>query len=119
MAKSITALEWFAGDDTGLSSKAILRKCFGMDDNANYRFSNHPYDPCDLGRCLRMLRKMPWARDGIRLLALEFPAWAWLLAEWDALAACMANEVGIDWSHGERAPVTYAYMQELLTKARN
>ena len=50
-------LDWATGDDTGVSSKAILRFMLGFEKN-NYRFSP-PYDKSDRGRCIRLLKIEP------------------------------------------------------------
>ena len=42
------------------------------------------------------------------------PGWAGLVARWDKIAGSMADEVGIDWSKGESAPITYALMQQAI-----
>lgn len=41
------------------------------------------------------------------------PAWARMVTYWDQIAASMAEEVGIDWSKGDFAPLTYDLMKKL------
>ena len=103
------ALLWLAGRDSGLSSQAIAYHMLGLSSNGNY-----PLDPSDLGRCLRMLELFPEWKPRISEMASYSKCWAGLCASWDALAAMMADEVGIDWSKGRNAPKTYQAMQAAM-----
>lgn len=103
------ALLWLAGRDSGLSSQAIAYHMLGLSSNGNY-----PLDPSDLGRCLRMLELFPEWKPRISEMASYSKCWAGLCARWDALAAMMADEVGIDWSKGRNAPKTYQAMHAAM-----
>lgn len=97
-------LAWLAGRDTGASSKAICLHMLG------HRFGEHadyPRDPDDLGRCLRLLDLMPEWKLRLSEMAAYGPVWRGLVEKWDHLAAMMADEVGVDWSKGQSAPLTY------------
>lgn len=102
---------WFASDDTGMSSKQIAA---WLAAGVRMPCRDHPYDPSDLGRCLRLLEIIPEWKPRIGEMASVSPAWAALVARWDELAQCMADEVGIDCSKGRRAPETYALMRSIL-----
>jgi hypothetical protein len=103
------ACRWAAGRDTGISSLAIMeRMTGGMPD-----WNSWPRDPDDLGRCLRLLARIPGWRTRIGEMAGVSGVWAALTREWDALEASMRDEVGIAWEKGRRAPKTYAMMKRL------
>lgn len=105
MAKVI---EWMGGRDTGMSSKAIAMhmstgKCDG----------SYPYDPADLGRCLRLLALFPEWNARMGEMAAYGRAWPAMADRWSEMADSMADEVGIDWSKGRAAPKTYELMKEI------
>jgi hypothetical protein len=56
------ALTWASGDDTGVSSKAILKVMTGQTISDDYC---HPHDSQDLGRCVRLLDIIPEWRPRI------------------------------------------------------
>jgi hypothetical protein len=99
------ALIWLAGNDCGMSSTAICHHMLGMKSDGSY-----PYDPADLGRCLRLLELFPEWKPRIGEMAKYSKGWERIAGKWDELAALMAEEVGIDWSKGRTAPRTYAAM---------
>lgn len=103
------ALLWLAGDDSGMSSIAIVHHMLGMESDGSF-----PWDPSDLGRCLRMLELFPEWKPRIGEMARYSEQWARISAKWDELAAMMADEVGIDWSKGKKAPKTYAALTAAL-----
>lgn len=103
------AVMWFAGGDTGLSSVALLNAALGVPGKDDY-----PHDPSDLGRCLRLMRALPWTGRGLPVLASRSEAWSALAGCWKVLTALMADEVGIDWDKGTIAPKTYRAMREIL-----
>jgi hypothetical protein len=107
-------VEWLAGRDTGLSSRALLaymerdvvvaamNGCFGL---------AYPHDPADLGRCVRLMDIEPSYRTRIMEMASVSPQWARLAAHWHELEALYREEVP---EHRGSAPRTYARMRELL-----
>ena len=107
------ALLWLAGRDTGMSSEAICYHMLGMKSDGSF-----PLDPSDLGRCLRLLELFPEWKPRMGEMARYSAQWAALVERWDELAEMMADEVGIDWSKGERAPRTYAAMKDALAAHR-
>ena len=107
------ALLWLAGGDSGMSSKAICYHMLGMKSDGSF-----PLDPSDLGRCLRLLELFPEWKPRMGEMARYSAQWAALVERWDELAEMMADEVGIDWSKGERAPRTYAAMKDAIGQAR-
>lgn len=101
------AIEWLASGDTGMSSKALAFEFLGADYEDSYSI---PIDPSDLGRCLRLIDKVPKVRGSVDSLAKKHESWAKIAPAWDMLADSMREEVGIDWSKGKRAPITYRAM---------
>ena len=97
------AIAWITSQDTGTSSKAIWSHMMGCAPSN----LSHPYDPSDLGRCLRLLEKVPEWKPRISEMAKYSPGWAGLAKQWDSLSEKMDDEVGIDWSKGKGAPETY------------
>lgn len=109
MSDTNAVIEWLGSGDTGMSSEALAFEFLG---NRNYTDSySTPLDPADLGRCLRLIAKVPAVRACVDTLAQRHESWAKMAPAWDVLATTMANEVGIDWSKGKKAPDTYIAMQ--------
>ena len=108
------ALMWLASGDSGMSSKAICYHMLGMKSDGIF----FPLDTSDLGRCLRLLELFPEWKPRMGEMARYSAQWAALVERWDELAEMMADEVGIDWSKGERAPRTYAAMKDALAAHR-
>ncbi|GAB2620251.1 hypothetical protein [Novilysobacter erysipheiresistens] len=107
------ALVWLSGRDSGSSSKAILHHMLGMESEGD-----HPWDPADLGRCLRLLELFPEWKPRITEMARYSRQWASLALRWDELADMMWGEVGIDWSKGKSAPRTYSAMKAAIDAAQ-
>ena len=101
-------IEWLAADDSGMSSKALAFEFLGTSSGDSH---STPLDLADLGRCLRLIDKVPAVRACVDSLATKFASWAKMAPAWDMLAETMKDEVGIDWSKGRSAPVTYKAMQ--------
>lgn len=77
-----------------------------------------PSDPSDLGRCLRLLERIPEWKSRISEMANAGGEWPTFSERWDEMARSMADEVGIDWSKGDKATKTYALMKEVQMQAR-
>lgn len=112
MTSLTDVFKWMRGHDCGASSEAIA-----MHMMAGWCDGSYPYDPSDLGRCLRLLKQFPEWKPRMREMAAYGPAWAAYVSRWDDMAACMDAEVGIDWSKGRRAHKTYDLMHELVGEA--
>lgn len=107
------AFKWLFGEDTGMSSKAIMgHMVAGVSDG---RF---PFDPDDLGRCLRLLDKFPEWEARIVEMSDYVEVWALYSRNWGALKESYLQEVGqLKPDHGARAPKTYALMKSLQLAA--
>lgn len=111
LEKQIGAItQWLLSDDTGLSSKAIVAAATGCEGIMHY-----PSDPADIGRCFRLLNKIPIAH-GIAKMAEVCPVWKALWEHWSELYNLMDEEVGIGWTKGTSAPRTYHRMKELIAE---
>lgn len=105
-------LKWLGSSDTGMSSKALA---FEFMNNVEYEDADFaPVDPADLGRCLRLIDKVPEVRKCVDSLATKYKAWAKIAPVWDKIAESMRDEVGIDWSKGRSAPITYKMMRPFM-----
>jgi hypothetical protein len=113
------ALDWLVGGDTGLSSKFVWVHMAGGNPKERGWGVNYPLDPADLGRCLRLLQRVPEWQPRIHEMAQYSPEWNALCASWANLAAEMEREVGIGWEKGRSAPETYKSMRTILDAARS
>jgi hypothetical protein len=106
----IEAAMWLGSQDTGLSSEAIWHHMVrGECDGSN------PWDPADLGRCLRLLDRVPEWKPRIGEMARYSDRWAGLVKEWDRLRELMDSECGIGPNFRVKsAPLTYAAMQRAM-----
>ena len=107
---AVRIIHWLASGDTGVSSQNIAFECLGETLRIK---SSTPLDPDDLGRCLRLISKVPECRAAVDSLGGKYEKWAIAAKHWDELAMMMEEEVGIDWSKGRSAPKTYARMLEI------
>jgi hypothetical protein len=81
-------LEWFAHGECGISSKAMACAVIGMKPDKNWSaFGNHPHDPDDLSRCVKLLDAVPEARNHLGKVAKLSKVWARLVEHWDELEA--------------------------------
>lgn len=105
-------IRWFGGGEVGLSSTAMALAIAGLPGPRN-----HPWDPDDLNRCLKLLQCVPAGRTRLGSVAALSPTWTRLVARWDELEASYVAEVGPDMSKGGRAARTYELMCEILRPA--
>ena len=90
---TMRVMHWLLGNDTGLSSKAIVET---MICGAPGKNRCHPADGGDLGRCLRLLRVVPEWVPRLGEMKAVSPQWAALVEHWDELARMhAAGERGI------------------------
>lgn len=76
--------EWLATNDTGASSESLAYALLGHTP----RYGCHePADGADLGRCLRLIHRIPETRAAVDLLAARHASWARLAPHWDELTA--------------------------------
>ncbi|MGI4744939.1 MAG: hypothetical protein ACRYGI_11585 [Janthinobacterium lividum] len=107
----IRIAEWLASGDTGVSSTAILLWLSARAKDRTWG-AHTPSDPADLGRCLRLLERIPEWKSRMPEMAEAGDNWARIMPHWDRMAQSMCDEVGIDWSKARSAPLTYDLMKE-------
>jgi hypothetical protein len=110
-----SAMAWMAGDDCGASSESILMTALGQVPRHGV---SRPYDPADLGRCIRMMKLLPWVREIAFPKLSAYRQWKPFIEHWDEIAAMMKNEVGINWEKGKMANKTYERMKEIEKEIR-
>ncbi|MBN8901376.1 MAG: hypothetical protein J0H57_10120 [Rhodospirillales bacterium] len=103
-------LDWLAAGDTGISSECLAYEFLGAEKKGAFGI-RPPADPSDLGRCLRLIARVPEVRKCVDNLGLKHEGWAKAAAVWDDIASLMEDEVGIDWSKGLSAPKTFKLMK--------
>ena len=83
-------LRWLLSGDTGLSSKAIVRKLMGYDKPIKGQVvtddhsilehvGNYPHDTDDLGRCIRLLEAVPEFKSRLKEMATVNKEWEGLV----------------------------------------
>lgn len=110
-------IQWLANGERGVSSETIVHHVTGLDMGRNF-FSDHPWDPSDLGRCIKLLERCPELDLGFReKMPKVSSVWASLVEHWDELAALLEDEVP-GWRSGVkgRAQKTYDLMRVLQVR---
>ncbi len=74
---------WLATDDTGASSESLAFATLGHTPRYG---CTEPADSSDLGRCLRLIARVPETRATVDVLAGRHSGWARLAPYWDELA---------------------------------
>jgi hypothetical protein len=111
--KSITerAQAWIVNGRVGMSSRSIYCHMMGVE---NKRGWDYPSDPDDLNRCLLLLDLIPEWQPRMHEMAAHGKEWKGLSENWDKIAFTFIDEVGLNWSHGDKAGRTYAMMKEAM-----
>jgi hypothetical protein len=107
------AARWRDGDDTGLSSIAVWKTMMGQPSNGD-----HPCDPSDLGRILRLLALIPEWSLRIGEMASASREWSAIVGRWDEIVSSLEKETGLFGEHGNRAPHTYRLLRDVLERTR-
>lgn len=110
------AVAWIRDGDVGMSSRAIHDHMLGLGPKRGY---SCPSDPSDLNRCLLLLDLIPEWKPRMGEMAAHGVRWAGLAAKWDEIVECFLDEVGLNWSKGDRlrATKTYAMMKFAMGEA--
>ncbi|GAC1392042.1 MAG: hypothetical protein NVSMB31_09880 [Vulcanimicrobiaceae bacterium] len=108
------AIAWRNGDDTGLSSIALVCYLMGwpVSDRGFRRSIQHPLDPADFGRCIRALDVLPELRSRLHEASEMSPTWAALIAKWGEIEALYHQEFPTSM-----APKCYALMKQIQREA--
>ena len=116
MTDNITT--WLCNGETGLSSKCMARVTLGRDAEDRSGCVDHPRDPADLNRCIKLVKAAPEVRESFPKIAELSPEWKAVIDNWDGLVAMFHKEAGEDWSKKRLAYKTYEFMQNLFREAR-
>lgn len=84
--------QWFADQDTGISSEAMATIAMGAKKSKLARF-DAPHDPADFGRCYRLVQAVPELREHFPRIGRMVPAFAEILKEWDSLCALYLQDL--------------------------
>lgn len=103
-------LSWMmTGDGVGMSAQAMAGAAVQIHGG-----NSHPYDPSDFNRCLRLIKTIPEIKDNFDSVAMISPQWKALIDRWDEVEKCFIDEVGFDWSKGNKAPITYKLIKSII-----
>lgn len=106
----LKAAGWLLNGETGSSSKAICKHMlFGKQPRADY-----PSDPSDIGRCFLLLEEIQDWNCRILEMSQYGGPWVSISERWEEIRKCMDDEVGIDWSKGYKASITYKLMKQII-----
>ncbi len=70
---------WLVRDDTGASSKYMASILSGQFSVSH----NYPWDPSDLGRCIRLLEAVPELESELHKMKACSPQWSAVVDNWD------------------------------------
>ena len=77
------AVIWLLGGDTGMSSKSLLAAALGIAE----KHPSYPSDTGDFGRCVRLIKAIPAAKDGLAKLSEVSSYWKALAERWGEIEA--------------------------------
>lgn len=115
---SAEAVNWLATGQRGISSNAIFQHLTGVPATRD-GWLDHPHDPADFDRCLKLLRAVPELRERLPHMASLSRGWAALVAHWDEIERSHLDEVGLGWAKARSAPKTYDLMRKVIDGARS
>ena len=93
------ALEWLFSEDTGVSSKTLAAVMLNV-PAAAIDYPGVPVDGDDLGRCFRLLEKIPEWKSRLDEVADAFPSWEPLVESWSQLQALYSEDLIECQAHG-------------------
>ncbi|MEY0266952.1 hypothetical protein [Morganella morganii] len=71
---------WLSSHDTGMSSLYMASVLSGEECSSGFAF---PWDPSDLGRCIRLIDAVPEMEGFISQMQSHGPEWEAVVANWD------------------------------------
>lgn len=110
-------IEWIHGGERGTSSNTIVEFMEGLPPgtmSGNSCFGNHPHDPSDLARCIKLLIHVPEYRDRLSEMKAVSKVWSALVDNWQELERMYFEAVA---SGTGKAPELYDRMRELIDNA--
>jgi hypothetical protein len=109
MSETKEAMRWLQTRDSGISSEAIMQTMLGAPASPG----TYPSDAEDLGRCIRLLDRIPAWRERLPEMAQVGYVWASLVEHWCELETLYRGELN---EQPKRRPcLTYLRMRELIT----
>lgn len=99
---------WLKNGERGLSSEAIVSHLTGI--HISQREREHPRDPADLNRCVKLLESAPELRKEMHHMRDVSDIWAKLVDSWDHLEALLKEEIV---KNNGKCSKTYKKMKEL------
>lgn len=106
-------VEWLGNGSRGISSNSIVEHLTGINCTGDWGM-DHPHDPDDLDRCLRLLEAVPSLRNQLPRMSTASKEWAGLIMRWSEIEASHLEEVGLGWTKASRAPKTYELMRAAI-----
>lgn len=112
MSEVQEAMRWMQNCDTGISSQAIMQMMLGAKPPPD----TYPRDDGDLGRCIRLLERIPAWRARLHEMDAVGYVWASLVRHWDELESLYRAEIA-NPSKTRKGPwPTYERMQQLIAE---
>jgi hypothetical protein len=113
--------EWLASGDTGSSSKAIMLWLSARQTEKTFGPSV-PSDAGDLGRCLRLLGRIPEWKSRMPEMTGAGGYWPTFARRWDEIVAQFMEDCGgnvpAKWGEWPDTSKTYALMRQVMDEAR-
>jgi hypothetical protein len=97
---------WFTGTDVGISAQTIAHVLSDGQIPTPTLGPDVPHDAGDLGRCLRLVRRIEGWEDRLGEVAERYPAWGRIVEHWPELAA---------WFDGEEYEQIYDWLSRNRT----
>lgn len=104
------ALALIAAGKTGLSSQALAFNLLSL----NTTKTDHPHNPADFNRCLRMIYAVPAVKSNLQSMSKVSAYWEALVEHWDQIEQCFLDEAGFEYTKSTKAPKTYKLMRSVL-----
>lgn len=105
--------QWIISNDTGISSKTIWAVMMGAVTGKEHPFTfDVPHDPCDFGRCYRLIFHFPEWRERLHEVGELFPMWKPMIREWDKLSEMFSQNIRNGKTSGWSDEM-YKFMQKL------
>lgn len=117
-ATQAAVIDWLATGEIGISSKCMAMWLGFGQRLGREVFGNHPHDPDDMDRCLKLLHRVPKLRGRLPKMAELNKTWAALVDRWDEIEAMQLDEIGLNWTKARSAPKTYALMKAVIDGAK-
>ena len=109
---SSAAITWLLIGERGASSDTMFGTFIGV---PFCRDEQHPYDPSDLLRCVKLLRDVPEFRGRMEEMRNVSSVWSRFVDHWDELTSLLADEMA-DGVHN--ATRTYDLMLKIRANHR-